>query len=351
MGLLATALIGCKTVTEEIYIDEMYQKAYITAEVYPQNEGSYVRNDVMTSPSLKLDGSNRLVASPGGVVTTDKGAKSQEVSFRTVYNVKKDLTGTMSALKNPEEYVANYNAEHGLTQDDAYQVLGKEFYNITASKSVIRTGFNKGEESFAVELAEDLSALAPGKYLLPLTVEVDDPNIEISSNRGVYNYLVTYTYTDARDPNEENIEVGRILTSDEFTGVLEAGSTWVGTFNNLFDANNSTYWMSSSTTAPRIRVTFNDPVELRKIGFVAYTVYGSTYYIGMIRCSYKLADGSTIDYPSGYYSFEDSTQILNIYDTSEDLSAGAMVKEVAFYFKAKTSNYCGVTDIYFIVKD
>lgn len=344
-GLFGALLAGC-TKTEEIYIDELYQKAYITADFYPQDTGEYTRNDVMKDPSVALDSKNTLVTQPGGVVITESGEKSQEISFCTVHNVKSDLTGTLTIHPEAGDYIANYNAERGLTDEDAYKLLGDTFYHITNATSVIRTGNRQGEQKFAVEFAEDLSELTPGHYLVPFVLSVDDPGIEVSGSRGIFNLVFDYNYTDERDPDVEDI---RILTKDEFTWQLLAGSTYDGNYNNLFDADNSTFWMSNPDY-PRIKITFNEPVPLKQMAFVAFTYYSWYYRFGYSKFAYTLADGTQIDYPLSWYEYPNmQSDILFYYDVTNDVGKDAMVKE-AWLDLDSYYGYVGLTDIYFIVK-
>lgn len=285
-GLLATALIGC-TKTEKIYIDEMYQKAYITSDFYPQNESTLcVVKDSFTDPFLEIR-NNRLVYS-AGFVHSISGSKHSSFYFRTIYPVKSEVTATLVV---DEDALAAYNKEHGLSGEEAYQLLPAEFYTITQATSTIEVGESQGNEIFAVDINENLDGLADGLYLLPLTVEMDNAAFELSSTRGYYYIPLEYSVEDERTGDSSVPTNLKLLVSNtdftlEETTAKEDLYMGVGDYyydsgfyslSGLFDNNGSTVAGTVVANAT-VDVIFNEPVYIDRISFANTAAYDSSTY-------------------------------------------------------------------------
>ena len=286
-GLFAAVLTGC-TKTEEIYIDEMYQKAYITSEFYPQNESALcVINDSYTDPYLEVK-DNRVVYSPG-FLRTVSGSASSSVYFRTIYPVKTDLTATLVVA---EDAVAAYNDRLGLTEEEAYQLLPAGYYTLSSETSTIKAGKNQGEEVFSVEVDGQMEGLANGRYLIPLTVRLDGP-IALSEARDLYLIPLHFTGEDLRTGESDVPSNLKLLvyntdfTVEETTAAENLNPGWgidsgfygsggQNSMTSLFDNNGGTT-AGTLVAQASVNVTFTEPVRLDRMCFRNTMAVDATY--------------------------------------------------------------------------
>ena len=300
-GLFAAVLAGC-TKTEEIYIDEMYQKAYITSDFYPQNESALcVINDSYTDPYLEVR-NNRVVYSPG-FLRTVSGSAHSSVNFRTIYSVKKDLTATLVVA---EDAVSAYNDKLGLAEEEAYQLLPAGYYTLKPEISTIKAGKNQGEEAFSVEISERTEGLANGRYLIPLTVRLDGP-IALSTARGLYYIPLHFTSEDLRAGTSDVPSNLKLLvhntdfTVEETTAAENLNPGWGITsgfygsggqngMTTLFDNNGSTT-TGTQVAQASLNVTFTEPVRLDRMCIRNTMAFDATYqqkpYEVWISCLYE----------------------------------------------------------------
>lgn len=278
-GLFGALLAGC-TKTEEIYIDEMYQKAYITADLYPQSEGRFSIADQLSDPFFGVQ-NNRLVYT-SGMVSTVTGKDSYELFFRTLYPVKKDLQAKLIAAD--EAAVEAFNAENGLSGEDAYKLLPADCYTVDNNVSTIETGHKEGDKTFAVTFSENVANIAEGQYLLPLTCSLDDPDIALSSSMGVFYLMVNHTFEDLRTGEGDDVPQNiRILYKDtDFSYAVTKGSFFYSTgaysVDCLFDNDLSSGSIAATgEDNTEVTVTFNEAQPLDRIGIALYDPWGYSY--------------------------------------------------------------------------
>ena len=176
-GMLLMILSAC-TQKEEVYIEEIYQRAYVSAEFYPYSECTYRQDDKRNSYT-------------GRVSSTISGKRECEIIFQTIYPVKNELVGTLTVCDNAQEYVNEYNTRNLLSGNDAYKLLPENYYSIITDKSDIKIDYKKGETPYEVEIVEDISPLE-GYYLLPLTCKLSSDDIGLSESMGVFIYKVIH---------------------------------------------------------------------------------------------------------------------------------------------------------------
>lgn len=347
MGLFAAAaLIGC-TKTEEIYIADLYQMAYISTDIVPGNESTFTQTTVPAHKSLTF--SSGVVSFVDiAEVTNTSGTANPEFYFRTVYPVKTDLRAEVGVFDDAEEVVAAYNDANGTD----YQLMPAVCYTLSTHEVTIKAGYKQADEKIVVEINPDeVKNLTTGLYLVPVTIRLaPGSGIDVSTTSGTM-------YIKANVAVEQvSSEEGRILTSDDFTWENVVGyegvvcGTFSGNINNLFDADYSTAWMSQPNY-PRLKITFKQPVALRQMMFVVWTYYTWYYRFGYSRFAYTLEDGTYIDFPNDWYEYPNhslSTTLYQTYNVLNDISADARVKEALLDIDSYYG-YVGLTDIYFIV--
>lgn len=253
MGLLCSAPVGC-TKTEKIYIDELYQKAYVSLGMYPHDhidfsatytKGVYqvVDNQLVNSDDLATDGTYPF-----------------EFKLFTIYNVKSDLTGTLTLPENAEAFVENYNAAN----ETEYALLPEEYCILeNGGTSTIKTGMSISEVPFRISL--DLSTEIPdGLYMLPLTCTLDNDKIALSENKGTVWISIDYK-SALSDGAEESI-----LPADAGFTVTQSGSASMNNPENLYDGYTNTTCTASVTSSRTAIVTyeFAQPIDLNRIAFV-----------------------------------------------------------------------------------
>lgn len=281
MGLITTALIGCKTVTEEIYIDEMYQKAYVTMEIYPFDHIEYT--ETVTKGNYQVV-ENQLTQYD---LRSTSGTHPFVFGFNTIYNVKKDLSAKLKIRDDADAFIAQYNADN----NTEYELMPKEYYNMEVGTAVIKTGTNVSVEPFTVSLAD--VEIPNGYYMLPFTCELNDNSVPMSENRNSVWVAVNYTTKMGAYGDEA------ILPADYGFTVTNTGTT-VNNLQNLYDGFTNTTCTASvrSTASYNAIVTyeFDQPIALNRIAFVrggsssfyvtpAYTYDGETASTAMTRLS------------------------------------------------------------------
>lgn len=287
MGLICSALIGCKTETEEIYVADIYQKAYLTDDIYPQNESVQCSIDESFTDTFLEVRNNRLVYS-SGFLRTVTGSDSMSFFLRTLYAVNADVTASLVVV---EDGVEAYNEANGLTDEEAYSLLPSEFYTMTCGTTTIKAGKKQGSEMFTVKINDSLEGLESGLYLIPLTIETDAA-VPVSETMGTYYIPVKYSCGDFRTGESDvpsNLKLLAVNTDFTFeeTTAPEALDPWgmgpdfayASGFNSgmssgqmstaLFDNNMSNYEMTAVANA-EVTVTFNEPVVLDRIAFARY---------------------------------------------------------------------------------
>ncbi|MDE5955187.1 MAG: DUF1735 domain-containing protein [Bacteroidales bacterium] len=275
--LAVSAVTGCVD-TEEINIADLYRKAYITTDIYPQTEGQYSATTTNTPPSLSIkDG--HLVKSEGGEVISYSGIKSYKVYFRTNYTVEKALAGKFAVPSDAEELVAKYNADHGYTGDEEYRMLPSECYTIRNGESTIPAGSKEGEP-FVVEFSDGLEAMELGNYIVPIACTLDGSDVELSEGQDMVFMKFSNIYNDEAG---EDVRSERILYNNvDFTYTVADGSSFysdpwsdAALFN---DSVNDVCFCSNYVSG--LTITFNEPVSLSRLGMVLYdsNAYGNTIY-------------------------------------------------------------------------
>ena len=106
---LATVMllsVGCNDDPTEVFIADLYQKAYITTGIAPADEytykGTYALGGVqMNGPKLEYVGPNLSTTLGTGYVF--------DIYLCTAYAAKNPVSGTLYVPENAEELVAQYN--------------------------------------------------------------------------------------------------------------------------------------------------------------------------------------------------------------------------------------------------
>lgn len=273
-GLIVSALPGC-TKTEEIYIADLYRKAYITTDIYPQTEGQYTITTTVADASFVISG-NRLVKTGGGESVSYNGIKSYKVYFRTNYAVDEDLTGTFAVPADADELVNAYNSSNGYSGDEAFKLLAPEYYTITNGSSTIPAGRKEGEIPFSVELSDNLQQLEVGNYMVPIACTLEDgTDVELSENLSKLYLKFSKVYSDERTGRDE-----RILYNETDFAYETVQGTWgysgyylvSNAFNDYADAQDFCYIADYSGA---LRLTFNEPVYLSRLGIAVYNKYSA----------------------------------------------------------------------------
>lgn len=288
-GLLATALIGC-TKTEEVYIDELYQKAYIGSDFYPQSESTpYVVTDAYTDPFLEVR-NNSLIYSTGFLRTISSGSNEVSFHFRTIYPVKADLTASLVVA---EDFLAEYNENLGLSGEEAYRLLPAGYYTVTQPASTILAGRSQGKEMFAITIHDDMEGLESGLYLIPFTVELDGP-IELSSTMGHFCVPMKYSLEDQRTGEATDVPTNLKLlaanTDFTFVETTAKEDLYMGFLDYYYDTafianglaglfdNNSNSLSGSQVRNAKVNVTFNEPAFIDRISFANTDAYDMSTY-------------------------------------------------------------------------
>ncbi len=302
VGLVFSALTAC-TEEETIYVADLYQKAYITTDMYPRNEVVYRFSEITTVDlGYRMEYENgEIVIEQGNVSvnTTTAGATKYKVHFRTVYPVESALTGTLSVAANAEQIVADYNRGNGLSGEDAYEVLPAEYYTIEPALLTIQEGTSSATAE--VQLSDNARTELNGHYLLPLEITlgkqtpVRGSEIELAEEMSRVNMVCDIIYRTVELESDGTIP--RVLVPNtDFTYSSPYGfyDSYGYALSTLFDKNINTYpWSTSGNPVPVV-IEFNEPVYLYKIGGIIGSNNSYAYYYGT---PYSLT-----------YTYEDSTE-------------------------------------------
>ena len=333
---LATVMllsVGCNDDPTEVFIADLYQKAYITTGIAPADEytykGTYALGGVqMNGPKLEYVGPNLSTTLGTGYVF--------DIYLCTAYAAKNPVSGTLYVPENAEELVAQYN-NRGDKEDGnvgGYLLMTPDQYEITVPQSTVETG-EKQAPAFQVSLnaEKDWSA---GKYLLPVCCTLDaGSEVTLSENASTVYLKVEIQ----RDIAYKDL---MMLTPGQYTvDAANAGST----ASDAFDENNETSW-NGANTSEYVDVTFDEPVYLSKICFVGMSrrVYPYLRYEGE----------ETFSRREQYIGNNNSTvQALYTYDPTTNSSAPMdpyrKVAGVRFQFQNRQGGSLG--DVYFITRD
>lgn len=350
MMIAASAVLAVSAVTgcvekEEINISDLYRKAYITTDIYPQNEGHYNTITTNTPPSFSItDG--RLVKNEGREVVSYSGIKSYKVYFRTNYAVEKAVSGKFSVPSDAEELVAKYNSDNGYTGDEEYSLLPSSSYTIRNAATTIPAGSKEGEP-FVFEFNDGLEAMELGNYIVPLVCTLEEgADVELGEGQD----MVFMKFSNIYNDEAGNARSERILYNNvDFTySVGEESSFYDAPYDAgaLFNDDVTDVCYCDSQYSD-LTITFNEPVLLSRLGMVSnQSSYSNTYY----WLSWNYADGVSGDVGSNYLSAAKTSQPEIIWlDLSADyLNEGQKVTDLYWLLYYAYYNF---SEIYLIAYD
>lgn len=333
---LATVMllsVGCNDDPTEVYVADLYQKAYITTGIAPADEytykGTYALGGVqMNGTKLEYLGPNLLTTLGTGYVF--------DIYLCTAYAAKNPVSGTLYVPENAEELVAQYNSRGG-TEDGntgGYLLMTPDRYEITVPQSTVAAG-EKQAPAFQVSLNAEMDWSA-GKYLLPVCCTLDaGSEVTLSENASTVYLKVEMQ----RDIAYKDLTM---LTPEQYSfDAANAGTT----APDAFDENNGTSW-NGANTSEYVDVTFDEPVYLSKICFVGLSrrVYPYLRYEGE----------ETFSKREQYIGNNNATvQALYTYDPTTNSGAPMdpyqKVAGVRFQFQNRQGGSIG--DVYFITRD
>ncbi len=322
LALLTTMFAACSDDDpSEVYVGDMpkYQKAYITTGVSYPNGTAF--KGVISSGDLKFTEEGKLVFE-GGMTISGNGSFDSDVYFRTNYAVKKAISGTVAEVPDPEEFLAQYNAEHRTE----CKLLPAGYYTIENGHATIEAG----SKSAAIHVTVNTELeWKPGEYLLPLALTLDGgAGIALAEEQSTL--CLKYTIAET----SKYPEGCRLLTSDEFE--VEADSS--ANAANAVDSDRSTVWGNDANEM--MTVTFKEAHYLSSICIVDC----SYYYFPYIAYEDDL-DGLI---GSGGYYFQGNASGMIEFSASQfdDYDSSRKTKRVAI------NNYYGtIADVYFLVYD
>lgn len=340
--LAVSALAGCNKVVE-VDIPDLYRKAYVTTDIYPYNEGHYEVATVNKAPSFVLS-DGKLVHNQGGEVLVPAGIQSYKVYFRTNYAVDSELKGALALMEDAEAYVEKYNAAHGLSGEDACELLPAEYYTVNGS-SAIKAGAKEGEP-FVVEFSDSFKDIEYGDYLIPLVCTLQGDSVEMSEKQNTVIFRLSRKYVDesAGAPKERILYNGVDFTFEgaDAASFYDAPYDAGALFND--DVTDVCYCNGQYSD---LNIYFNEPVALSRMGFVLNQAYYNSLYYWM---SWVYEDDSEGDV-GGYY--------LSVAKTSEpevvwfDLAGSYMdgVSKVSSLYFMLYYAYYNFSEIYFVAFD
>lgn len=300
-AVIGIAFTACSDKEDVVYVDEIYQRAYLTSEFYPQSGGEFFKDDVMSDPKGYFDANCYFIFSEGGLMTTTSGKQDYDLYLKTNYAAKSNITGQLVPLPNPEEYIKKYNNSNGYTGEEAFKLFPEAYYTIVKAVATIPAGQKESPDTLRVVLNDDFIGLEVGNYLLPLTCSINGDVVEMSESMGVYNIKIIYTYVDERaDPSAgipEPVE-RQLKYNTDFTAALTAGSNYVGSLAQLFDGNPVTgQLVMASSKVAKYSLNFVNPVKVSRFGYVAFSKnsggWGNTYYPPQTGYEIYYTDGGT----------------------------------------------------------
>lgn len=344
IAALAVLTAGCVR-TEEINVADIYRKAYITTDIYPQNEGHYNTITTNTPPSFSItDG--HLVKNNGGEVVSYSGIKSYKVFLRTNYAVEKAVSGKFSVPSDAEELVAKYNSDNGYTGDEEYSLLPSSSYTIGNAVTTIPAG-NKEGEPFVFEFNDGLEAMELGNYIVPLVCTLEEgAGIELAEGQD----MVFMKFSNIYNDEAGNARSERILYNNvDFTySVGEESSFYDAPYDAgaLFNDDVTDICYCNEQYSD-LTITFNEPVLLSRLGLVLTDPsYSNTYY----WLSWNYANGDYGDVGGNYlYATKTAQSEITWLNLSADyLNEGQKLQDLYWLLYYNGYNF---SEIYFIAYD
>lgn len=359
--MLTMVTAACDDDPEEVFVGDMpqYQKAYITTGVsYPNG---IVHVGTFAASKLEFSGT-KLVLTSSDELDWNSSSVNTDIYFRTTYETKNPVSGTLKVRSDAEQFIADYNennVESAEGADNTYQLLPESYYTITDAHATIEAG----RKEAVIHVNVNTEGWDAGRYLLPLTFELDgNQSVSLSENQKE----ICLVYDIIREGS--NYDGLRMLSRDEYEGSSYYGNSYDSEYfpiEDAFDENYETAYINGDPGGT-LYVKFKQPVNLEHFIYVNQNLctgwdgyvpeYGGYVYYSpdKIQLGY-VYEGAADTFDDAEWSAEKSvtqsssrSQWVDVNVTGD--TQGRKVSALYIYFDPD-GYYYGFADLYFAVSE